>query len=88
MTGSEAVRAIAIAAISMGVLAACGDQAGGGEETTTTQVAAETPPQPAAAPSADEVPVPEDFADRAEAEITRESYRDQLAAIESEIDEE
>jgi hypothetical protein len=41
----------------------------------------------APAPTAEELPVPEDFSDRAQTEVTDQNYRAQLDAVEGEIAE-
>jgi len=65
-------------------LAACGDETT--EPAATEPVATAPTPAPApAAPSAEEVPVPEDFAARAESEVNEQNFRDQLAGIETEL---
>lgn len=58
------------------------------------QAAPDVPPSPspspaapvAAQPTAEEIPLAEDFADQAESEISRESYRSELSALAKEIE--
>ena len=75
-------RMTALAGLLAISLAACGDDEVAPPPTTTSVAAA---PEVAAAPTADEVPVPEDFSDRAQTEVTTENYRAQLDAVEGEL---
>ncbi|GAB5546788.1 MAG: hypothetical protein RLP09_36510 [Sandaracinaceae bacterium] len=70
-----------VAALGLG-LVACGEETT--EETETVE--AEAPPEEAVAePTADEIPVAEDFAAEAEAQIDEENYQAELERIEAEL---
>ena len=90
-----------IIATALGLsLAACGAEESAPEPTEPpTEAVTETEVEPeavvkqfddllAAAPTAEEMPLPEDFAEEAEQEINAENLEAELAALESELGEE
>lgn len=71
-----------VAALGLG-LAACGEEEPA-EQTQTVE--AEAPPEEVVAePTAEEIPVAEDFAAEAEAQIDEDNYQAELERIEAEL---
>lgn len=75
------------AAVALFGLCACGDDEPTAPATTTQETTppAETAEVEEVEPSEEELPIPEDFADQAEQEVTRDNYASELDRLEQEI---